>query len=489
MMKRSVYLLLSLCCLLIAGGLTFNEWQAFQSVQHILPYGTRIAGLPVGGLNEQAAGLRVVQVYSLTPVELTYAGERIQITPEQAGFALDLEGMLSAAQGSSAWTFADYLFERSRAPSDVPLQASFDEERLTAWLREHVDPRLSRQASAARPSAPGDLTLAPGQAGQQMDLASAQPAIAAALFSPDQRVVALNVRPIAPLPPQFADLEPMLEAVVQAGGFPGAFELYLQDVDSGQEIRLAYNLGRRVAPGIAFTGASTIKIPVLVSAFRQVEGELPASLRQQMELMIDLSDNGSTDEVMQLAFNSTRAPLQVTEDMRALGLESTFLAGFFYQGAALLDLIDTPANTRQDVRTDPDIYNQTTPAEIGWLLGAVETCAESGSGPLIDTFGGQITQSECQLMTDMLKNNRKSVLLEAGLPEGTPLAHKYGWVTDFRDGLLHTASDVGVVYTPGGRFVISVFLYDSAQLQWDPAQLLVARLARAAYNFYNYAQE
>ena len=488
-MKRPLFLFFALLCLLLAAGLTYNEWQTYESVTHVLPDGTRMAGLPVGGLDVQAAGLRVAQLYSRTPIELRYDGQVIHLAPEQVGFALDLQGMVAEAQDTSPWSFTDYLFNRGRAPGgQVPLQASLDTARLEAYLRDQIAPRLSSPPSAPRPSAPGDLTLLPGRPGQQMDLSGAQAAVEAALFSPDQRVVELNVRAVNPLPAQFADLEPMLEAVLQSGGFSGAFELYLQDLASQQVIRLAYNHGQRIPPGIAFTGASTIKIPVMVSAFRQIDGDLPAGLRVQMEQMIDLSDNGSTDEVLQMALNSVNAPLLVTADMRALGLESTFLAGYFYQGAALLDLVSTPANTRSDVSTDPDMYNQTTPAEIGWLLGAIETCAAGEGGPLIETFAGQITQPECQTMVEMLKNNRKAVLIENGLPEGTPLAHKYGWVTDFNDGLMHTASDAGVVYSPAGRFVLSIYLYDPDQLQWDGAQLLVSRLARAAYNFYNYEE-
>lgn len=84
-----------------------------------------------------------------------------------------------------------------------------------------------------------------------------------------------------------------------------------------------------------------------------------------------------------------------------------------------------------------------------------------------------------------VEEDRKGVLIEAGLPEGTQLAHKYGWVTDANDGLLHTASDAAIVYTPGGDFVLTVYVYHPTQLPWDNVQRLAARLATAAYNFYN----
>jgi hypothetical protein len=57
-------------------------------------------------------------------------------------------------------------------------------------------------------------------------------------------------------------------------------------------------------------------------------------------------------------------------------------------------------------------------------------------------------------------------------------------VTDFNDGLMHTASDAAIVYTPGGRFVLSIYLYDADQLHWEPAQRLVAYLTAAAYHYF-----
>jgi hypothetical protein len=46
-------------------------------------------------------------------------------------------------------------------------------------------------------------------------------------------------------------------------------------------------------------------------------------------------------------------------------------------------------------------------------------------------------------------------------------------------------SDAAIVYTPGGNFVLAVYLYHPVQLIFEPTDKLVADLARAAYNFYN----
>jgi beta-lactamase class A len=108
-----------------------------------------------------------------------------------------------------------------------------------------------------------------------------------------------------------------------------------------------------------------------------------------------------------------------------------------------------------------------------------------------DTGGsipGEITQEECKSMIAYLSRNRIGVLIEAGLPEGTQLAHKHGWITDPVDGVIHTIGDVGVAYTPGGNFVLAIFMYHPNQLLFDPANILFADISRTIYNYFNEAK-
>jgi beta-lactamase class A len=169
--------------------------------------------------------------------------------------------------------------------------------------------------------------------------------------------------------------------------------------------------------------------------------------------------------------------------MQALGLESTFLAGYFSLGSPLLQIYETPANTRLDVNTDPDIYNQTTPSEIGMLLEDLYQCAQTGGSALNAVYPGQLTQNECQEMISHLIKNRLPVLLTAGLPEGTPIAHKHGWVSN--NGVINTIGDAGIIYTPGGNYILVTFVYQPDQLVWEQASELIAQLSQAVYNFYN----
>ena len=90
-------------------------------------------------------------------------------------------------------------------------------------------------------------------------------------------------------------------------------------------------------------------------------------------------------------------------------------------------------------------------------------------------------------MVNLLAKNKLGVLLERGLPEGTRIAHKHGWVIEARDGLMHTISDAGVVYTPGGNYVLTLYMYHPVQLLWDPANELAGTISEAVYNYFNQA--
>lgn len=487
-----LFLVVAILCFAAAGGVTLNEMGQYDHSLGFFPAGTIVAGIPIGGLDAQSAGARLAQAYALTPVELRIDEDPIHIDPTTAGLKLDVGAMIQAANKAlgqrTYWQgLWDYLWNRKPAPVEAPLVCSVDAQQLHAYLAAQVGSRYDHPAQAAHPSAIADVQYQAGQPGATLDLTGAEPSIRDALCARSPRTVELHTSAVGAQPPSIDELGLLLQSLVQASttSFDGAIEVYYQDLSTGKEINFAYNQGHEIPPGIAFTAASTIKIPVLVSAYKHLDGPIPDDLAYQMGRMIDLSDNGSTDEVMKRVLDPNIAPVQVTQDMQALGLKNTFLAGFFYPGAPLLNRYNTPANQRTDVSTDPDVYNQTTTADMGRLLAAIDRCAASGTGPLIDAFPGKITQAKCVEMAGLLAKNRKGVLIEAGVPEGTLIEHKYGWVTDPADGLMHTASDAAIVGTPGGKFILTIYLYHHDQLQWDPAQRLAARLATAVYNFYN----
>ncbi|MCS7247783.1 MAG: class A beta-lactamase-related serine hydrolase [Anaerolineales bacterium] len=479
----------SVLFLLAAVGLTSVELVSYSRARSVFAPEQVIAGVPVGGLDRQQAAQRLIEAYDL-PVELRYGEAIIHLDPSVVDFQLDLEAMLAAAElqrvQQSFWVgFWDYLWNRETPSEEIPLRATFSEQRLRTYLQQEIAPRYDSPPIPPRPIV-GTVNFEPGQPGRVLDIEAAIPPIARALYSLDNRTVVLPIITTRASRPAFQNLEILLKQTIDLSGFDGLTGLYLLDLQNMAEIHFGYRQLQSIAvkpTDIAFTASSLIKIPILVSVFRRIGEQPDPETLKLISDMIEKSGNEAADWLMDRVIASNRSPLAVTEDMRALGLPNTFLAGYFYAGAPLLEVIKTPANQRTDVFTDPDPYSQTTPSEIGMLLEDIYLCAENGGGSLMAVFPGQITQEECQQMIEVLARNNIGVLIEAGVPDGTRVAHKHGWVSV--NGIINTISDAGIVYTPGGNYVLVIFLYHPQQLIWEPASKLVADLSRAVYNYYN----
>jgi len=282
------------------------------------------------------------------------------------------------------------------------------------------------------------------------------------------------------------NLEILLKQIITTSGFDGVIGLYLLDLQTGQEIHFALDQAQEISvqPDVTFTASSTIKIPILVSYYIK-NGSAPVDEQTQAMIneMIRKSDNNASDAMMNRIDPNT-GPLIITQNMKTIGLEDTFLAGFFAPGSPLLQTFITPANSRDDVFTDPDSYNQTTPLDMGMLLADLYQCATSGGGALIAAFPEKINSQICQQIIAYLSTDKIGVLIEAGVPEGTQIAHKHGWITS-SDGVIRNFSDASIVYTAGGNFVLSIYAYHPIQIVFDNANVLFADLGAAVYNFYN----
>ncbi len=479
--------------LIVATILTISSLVAYSRQRNSYPPGMTIAGVPVGGLDPQAASQRILQVYS-TPVEIQYGGGTIQVEPQILGFQMDVDSMLAAADlartGGVFWAgWWDYLWNRDPSAQAVPLRATIAEDRLRAYLQTEVAPRYDSPSTPAQPI-PGTTTFRPGQPGQTLDVERAIPMIEDALRSPSSRIVTLvSTQNATAGRPTLQNLEILMKQQVTGSGFGGAIGVYMLDLQNGQEIHFALNQGQElpVSPtDVAFTAPSTIKIPILVAYFiAHGTGPVDDSVNTKILNMIHKSDNVASDDVM-AELDPTTGPLIVTQDMQKLGLQNTFLAGFFAPGSPLLQKFSTPANQRTDVFNDPDVYNQTTPADMGMLLEDIYQCSETGGGALVAAFPGRINQDVCKKIISYLVADKIGVLLEAGVPEGTQVAHKHGWVPD-TDGVVRNFSDAGIVYTPGGNFVLVIYTHHPVQIVFDDANHLFANLTQAVYNYYNTA--
>jgi beta-lactamase class A len=468
--------------ILAAAGLAASQIPGYRQAAAVFPSAESIAGIPVGGLTHAQAAERVRLAYAL-PVEIHYQNGVIQASADELGFKLDAETLLAQADEGLTLGYWDYLWNRTPAEGDIPLQASLDEARIRAYLEDQIVPRYDASPIAAAPI-PAALDFTPGRSGTALDVPDAVTKIAAALRSTSARIVTLNSHPIDPPRLAFQNLQTLLKQLLLTSGYQGLAEVYIADLKTGERLDFAARQGQDLPPGIAFSAASTMKIPVMISVLRRTPDPTPDDIAGLLQEMIEASDNPSTDKVAQTVIDPVRGPLEVTQDMQSLGLKNTFWAGYFADGSPLLQRFDTPAGTRSDVSTQPDQYNQTVPAEIGGLLEDIYHCAQDGSGHLPQVFHGEITQAKCQKMVELLKGNRLPVLIRAGVPEGTPIGHKHGWITG-ADGYVHNYSDVALVYTPGGDYVMAVYLYQPTQLLFDPANVLVSHLSTAVYNYFN----
>jgi beta-lactamase class A len=477
----AIFLLVSSLVLFVIQLTRFSRMRAGFSP------GTTIAGIAVGGLDQQQAAERITQAYNV-PVELVYVDQYMQVKPSQLGFELNITAMIAVADQQRVtlpfWSsFWNYLWNRPLNAIDTPLQASIDENRIRNFLIDEIASRYDQVPASSIPI-PGTINFQVGSPGLVLDIEKSMPIVKRALQSATERSASLVIEEVSPPRPSLDNLEVLLKQIIDRSNFDGLTEMFIIDLEKREELNFAYERGVSYDPGIAFSAASTIKIPIMTSVFRRLGEPTPQAAADLMKQMVDRSENPPADSLMKIYLDPNIGPIFITQDMQEIGLQNTFLGGHFYLGAPLLQRYSTPANQRLDYTTDPDVYNQTTTSDMGMLLDDIYQCAQTGGGTFTAVFGDDITQSECQLMITYLTQNKIAVLLQAGLPDGTNFGHKHGWTTE-ADGLIHTILDAGIVFSPKGNYIVVIAMYQPTQLIFDVANLLYAQISTAIYNYFN----
>jgi beta-lactamase class A len=474
---------ISISMLLAAVVLVFVELVLYSQQRARMPYGLSVAGVPVGGLSQNQAVERLAQAYS-TPVELHYDDQIILLSPSNIGFQLDSEAMLAAAEhertGTDFWPgFWDFLWNRPGQSTNVPLRSEYSDAQLETALKD-IAARYDQPAAPARPR-PGSTQFIAGAPGRVLDVSRAANLIGEVLNQPSNRRVNLPVVASEASRPGLSTLNTLLKQVLDVDGFDGLADIYLLDLRSGQELHSVTEDGTPIPtdPDVSITAGSTIKIAIATAYFRYHDLPVTEEVQGWMEDMLTLSGNETADHLMEEIDNG-RGPLMVTDMLQELGLENTFIAGYFHLGAELLRSYRTPGNTRADIDTDPDVYNQTSASEMGMLLGDLYRCRQGG-GALIAVFQDEITPQECAYVLDLLAQNNIGVLIEAGVPDGTRVAHKHGWT----GSPLQWLGDAGIVYSPGGDYVLSIYMWDAQEMIWGPTSSMVSDLSEAVYNYFN----
>ena len=228
---------------------------------------------------------------------------------------------------------------------------------------------------------------------------------------------------------------------------------------------------------------SILKIGIFVEAFRAIDGPLND---YQQQLFIDTATRSSNFGANLLLHevagenNTYKGADMLTEAMKTLGLENTFMAVPYDANppAHRRTTYVTQANSRSDLSTDPDPTMQSTAEEIGTLLSMIYYCAQGG-GTLISLYPDEITPEECQNIIDLMVLNEEGNLIRFGVPPGTTVSHKHGWARA-------THADAGIVFSPGGDFVIVEYLNQPGDwLLAEESFPILREIARAAYNYFN----
>ncbi|MBI3287533.1 MAG: serine hydrolase, partial [Chloroflexi bacterium] len=321
------------------------------------------------------------------------------------------------------------------------------------------------------------LTLYPGQEERRLDLEASLPVVERALLSIDGRVADLAVERKPPLQPELSVLRDLLKHRIDQ--FVGLVGLYLTDLGSGQRLEINSDT--------VYSGMSIVKVGIMVTTLIDLNGVDPDEDIRNYMLKIAIDPVGSNYWANLLLGeigdgSQTLGAQRTTQTLRALGLMRTFIRSPYhietgYRPLGLARALEVDRLRPANQSANPDPFIQTSPHDIGTLLEMIYYCAQ-GRGPLMEIYPGQITPSGCQLILDVLKENPVRPWLGSGIPAEISLAHKHGFLYD-------TIGDAGIVYSSGGDYVLSVFVYANTDWLGCGAQPIFFDISRLVYAFFN----
>lgn len=468
--------MLAVVILALAGFLAWR-WISFNQWRKSLPAGMTLAGVPVEGATRKEAIERLLGAYD-GPIVLHFQEQRLSIHPQNVAFQIDVNATVANIDAElikydGLGGFFKYLLGQRPGPVDIPVQATYSSQALREYLSD-IALQYDRPAKPPVPQLSTD-SYAPGEPGYHLDVETSIPAVQAALLSTSQREATLVVQVEEPPPPDFTLLSQIIENELTA--FPGISSVFAKDLQTGAEIN--------INSGVAYAGMSIIKIGIMVEAYRYLDQPPNVEVTKNLTETMTVSGNFSANLLLRLIGqgDTYRGAEIFTASMHRLGLINTFMATP-YDEEVTPPVIVTEANSRTDLNTQPDPYMQTTPADMGLLLEMIYQCSHDGGGLLTYIYPGDLTVDECQAMIDHMLANQLSgegevpVLIAAGLPNGTPIAHKHGWVDD-------TRGNAALVFTPGGDYVLVIYLYRPGWVEWDQTNLFMSRISKLVYAFFN----
>jgi beta-lactamase class A len=233
---------------------------------------------------------------------------------------------------------------------------------------------------------------------------------------------------------------------------PGVF---LLDLDTGNYVD--------VNGSTSFPAASTIKVPILIAFFQDVDaGKI--RLDEMLTMEPDMVAGGSGNLQYKAAGTQYAALEVVTKmitisDNTATNMLIARLGGIDALNQRFRSLGLTATIIRNQL---PDLSgtNTTSPKELGNLMAIVSQ-------------GNLVSMPSRDLMLDILRRTQRDTLLPSGLGEGARAYHKTGDIGTM-------LADTGLIFVPTGkRYVAAVMVQRPNN---DPrAEKLISSISRAAY--------
>ena len=471
-MRRRAGVGLERFLLLILLSLVVIAVVRYVGYRQRFPRPIQVGDLILEGTDREVSSQRLQEAFN-QPVILRYLDQEVELDPKEVGFRLFAERMLDAVwdQPSVQLEPADFLAVTLGSPSlplAVLVAADYDPQALWQVLQD-VANQYDLPAQPPRIIEAG-LHFTPGESARKLDIEASLPDVVGTLLSPTGRQVNLIVGRGIEEPIQ-RDMD-LLQAAIQRLliNFPDVAGIYVKGLSTGEELE--------ENGGVAFAGMSLMKVAIAEEFFRLIDR---APTREETKLLTEtMTLTGSYAPNLLLVEigegNASLGARQLTQSMQRIGLVNTFMASPYNTGGPPPQVV-TPANSRKDVDTDPDPHMQTTPRDMGLLLEMIYQCAQGG-GTLLTTYPDQITPEECQAILTIMRSNHIDSLIEHGSPEGIPIAHKHGWIED-------THADAGIVFSPGGDYLLVIFLHQRGWLQLERSAPLIADIAHVTYNYFN----
>lgn len=228
-----------------------------------------------------------------------------------------------------------------------------------------------------------------------------------------------------------------------------------------------------------FHAASTMKVPVMIELFRQIDHDSlsldkPILVENQFKSIVDssayaLDPGDDSDSAMYKLVGSRVTVRDLMDHMidRSSNLATNTLialAGADRTTAFMRQLGATHTHVLRGVEDDKafqrGLNNMISARDLATILNAIQT--NRAASP-----------ASCAMMRDILLHQEFSAEIPAGLPPGTPVAHKTGWIT----GHLH---DAAIVYPREAPAYILVVLTRGIPDE-NVARALIVDISRAVY--------